>query len=282
MYSRHTKRTCLRTLLPVIVIILVGISQLISGISLSFASPASQERNIDTSPIPSLASACPSSIYFGETIECSITIEEEIDSYTFAANAGDKVLVRMSRASGTLTLHVRVKAPDGTDLCEAYNSLPAEIESCTLPSTGIYTILAGNLVGGNTGDYYLYLQRLNDPGGAVPIAFGQTHSGSIMPGEIDTYTFSAVAGDKVLVRMSRASGLMTLEVRVFGPTGALQCERYNSLPAEIESCTLPSTGTYTILADDMQGINTGDYLLFLQRLNAPLTPYSVFLPSVRK
>ena len=66
----------------------------------------------------------------------------EMDTYTFTASAGDKVLVRMSKSSGDLWPEIRVYSPDGTKLCEAYSSATAEIASCTLTSTGTYTILA--------------------------------------------------------------------------------------------------------------------------------------------
>ena len=119
----------------------------------------------------------------------------------------------------------------------------AEIASCTLTSTGTYTILAYDSYSGtNTGDYYLHLQRLNNPGNATPIDFGQTLSGSIItPAEMDTYTFSASAGDRVLVRMSKASGDLWPGVRIYSPDGTKLCEAYSSATAEIASCALTST-----------------------------------------
>ncbi len=216
------------------------------------------------------AAVGPASLGFGETVEGAILTPGEIDAYSFSASAGDKVLVRMSRLSGNLVLQVRLYDPGGTKLCEAYNSLPAEIATCTLPSSGTYSILASDLIGSNTGNYSLYLQRLNNPGGAAPIAFGQTLSESISPtAQMDTYTFSANAGDKVLVRMSRLSGDLVLQVRLYGPGGTKLCEAYNALPAEIAACTLPSSGAYSILATDLLGTRTGDYSLYLQRLNNP-------------
>jgi formylglycine-generating enzyme required for sulfatase activity len=129
--------------------------------------------------------------------------------------------------------------------------------------------------GTSTGDYFLYLQRLNNPGNTVSIAYGQTRSGSIStPAEMDTYTFAASAGDKVLVRMSKSSGTLYPGIRVYDPDGAKLCEVDGSYTAEIASCTLSTTGTYSILAFDGfghvgGGTSTGDYFLYLQRLNNP-------------
>ena len=223
-------------------------------------------------PHASAPAVCPSSIVFGETIQCSITTGAEADTYTFAATAGDKVLVRMSPAAGgTLFPDVRVYGPDAAKLCDEYSSGTAEIASCSLPSTGTYSILALDDFGTGTGGYELYLQRLNNPGNAVSGAFGHTLSGSITTGaEADTYTFAATAGDKVLVRMSPAAGgTLFPDVRVYGPDAAKLCDEYSSGTAEIASCSLPSTGTYSILALDDFGTGTGGYELYLQRLNNP-------------
>jgi hypothetical protein len=70
--------------------------------------------------------------------------------------------------------------------------------------------------------------------------------------------------------MSKSSGNLWPEIRVYSPNGTKLCEEYSPSTAEIASCNLTSTGTYTILADDgFNGTFTGDYYLFLQRLNNP-------------
>ncbi|MEW5870510.1 MAG: PPC domain-containing protein [Chloroflexota bacterium] len=252
-----------------------ALCQLPFGVSPVSASSRPLARAVAANKAPLSPAVCPASIGFGETIQCSILSAGEIDIYTFTANAGDKVLVRMSKPSGgALVLGTRIYSSGGTKLCEAYNSVPAEIASCTLPSAGTYSIQAMDMLGTHTGNYYLYLQRLNNPGSTVPIAFGQTLMGSmISPAQMDTYTFTANAGDKVLVRMSKfLEEDIVLETRVYSPDGTKLCQAYNAVPAEIASCTLPSAGTYTILATDLLGNRLGDYSLYLQRLNNPGSP----------
>ncbi len=220
----------------------------------------------------------PVSIALGQTLSGSITTPAEMDTYTFTASAGDKMLVRMSISSGTLWPGITVYSPDGTRLCETYSSSTAVIASCTLTSTGTYSILAYDYFGTGTGDYSLYLQRLNNPGSPVPIALGQTLSSSITtPAEMDTYTFAASAGDMVLVRMSKSSGTLWPGIAVYSPDGTRLCETYSSSTAVIASCTLTSTGTYSILAYDYFGTGTSDYSLYLQRLNNPGSLVSIAL-----
>jgi hypothetical protein len=216
---------------------------------------------------------CPSTLVFGDVAQCSILTPAEGDSYAFAANSGDKILVRMSKSSGTLYPEIRIYSPGGLQLCQDWDYTTSEIASCMLTETGTYSILVGDYGGTKTGDYYLYLQRLNGPGSPLPIAFGQTLSGSIlMPAEMDTHTFAASAGDKVIVRMTKASGTLYPEIRVYSPGGLKLCQDWDYTTSEIATCTLTETGTYSILVGDYGGTKTGDYYLYLQRLNDPGSP----------
>ena len=52
---------------------------------------------------------------FGETVSGSIDLPDELDTYTFSADAGDEVLIRADKTSGDLSPHVRLYAPDDTD-----------------------------------------------------------------------------------------------------------------------------------------------------------------------
>jgi uncharacterized protein YdeI (BOF family) len=224
--------------------------------------------------LPQEVATCPSGIGFGETIQCSILAAGEVDTYTFSASAGDKVLVRISKSAGDFWPGIQVYA-GGLKICENGSSTTAEIASCSLTSNGTYSIrVYDHWTGDYTGDYYLYLQRLNNPGTPTPIAFGQSLAGSILaPAQANTYTFAASAGDKVLVRATKSAGNFWPGVRIYDPGGLKICEDGGSTMAEIASCSLTSTGTYSILIfDNWIGNETGDYYLYLQRLNNPGTP----------
>jgi len=216
---------------------------------------------------------CPSTVGFGETIQCSIDSSGDVDSFTFPVNSGDRVLVRVSKTSGSLWPGVRIEDSGGANLCQAGSAFTAEISTCDLPSAGNYTILVyDSYLGTYTGDYTLYLQRLNNPGNSLAIDYGQLISGSLAnAAEMETYRFSGEAGDKILVRMSKTSGDLWPGIRVYAPDGTKACEQGGTTPtAEISTCDLPSAGNYTILVyDSYLGTYTGEYTLYLQRLNNP-------------
>ena len=90
------------------------------------------------------------------------------------------------------------------------------------------TVLAGDGNGPGLGNYSLHLQRTNAPGHAAAMNFGDTLPGSIDFGaEVDAYTFSASAGDKVVAKMSLASSGFSLQfsprLQIFQPDGSRAC-----------------------------------------------------------
>ena len=221
------------------------------------------------------ASAIP--ITFGQTVAGSISSAGEQDSYIFAAAAGDKVLARITATAGSLQPVLRLYAPDGTKPCEAiaYPAPTGEIASCAIPTAGTYTLLALDRLGTGTGSYSLYLQRLNGPGSPTALTFGQTAAGTLASAtQMNTYAFSAAAGDKVLARITATAGSLQPVLRLYGPDGSKLCEAiaYPAPTGEIASCAIPTSGTYTLLALDRLGTGTGSYSLYLQRLNGPGSP----------
>jgi PKD repeat protein len=213
---------------------------------------------------------------FGETLAGSIAASGEVDTYTFTGIANDRVLVSMAVASGAMTPEIRLYNPAGQLTCSAYSyaGSAAGFEDCSLPVAGTYTLLANDYGLTDTGPYGLHLQRLNNPGNATALAFGQTLQATIgAVGEKDAYTFSAGVGDRVLVSMAVASGAMTPEIRLYNPAGQLTCSAYSyaGSAAGFEDCSLTVAGTYTLLANDYGLTDTGSYSLRLGRGGCSLT-----------
>ena len=183
-------------------------------------------------------------------------------------------MFRMTEGSHAASLEpdLRVYRPDGTALCSITDLKIAEVQ-CTLDANGIYTVLTGDEFSQDPGDYGIFVQRTNNPGNAVPIAFGETIATTLaLTAQVDTYTFDggATAGDIVLFRMAEALTSASLEpdLRVFRPDGTVWYSITDLSISEIQ-CTLDATGTHAILAGDDFGQDTGDYGIFLQRINNP-------------
>lgn len=237
-----------------------------------------------------------STIEFGETVSGSIDSPRETDTYTFTANSGDTILIGMSRVSGDLWPRIRLYDPTGELLHDKSSPIHVEISQLLPGKTyiylplmmnattstvaqhsdlqrehihadigGTYTVLIGDgFDGTNTGNYNVYIQRLTDPTNATSLFYGQTISGSItQPAEMDTYTFSADAGDIIRLEMNRVSGDLGQQIRLYEPDGNLLNEDSNPTQAAMIQ-TLPVTGTYTVLASDgFNGTLTGSYNITL-------------------
>ena len=214
----------------------------------------------------------PTPISFGETICDEISLPGEVDYYTLHASAGDIILVRMvANANVFMDPKLEVYDPNGMMITSASGAFLAEISSLELPVSGIYTVLSMDNAGTHTGAYCIHVQRLNDPGQAMPIGFGEVLCETTWPlSETDAYTFQASAGDLMLIRMvATANVFMNPLFRIYDPDGHYVTGASGAYLAEIGSLELAADGQYTILAMDAAGDHGGDYCIHIQRLNAP-------------
>ncbi len=102
------------------------------------------------------------------------------------------------------------------------------------------------------------------------IAYGQTLSADLsVAGEQDSYTFSAGAGDVILIRMAEVSSLLEPLIRLYDPSDILITSTWDYSMAEIGVAALATSGIHTVLAMDHPGIDTGEYTI---RVLAPSTP----------
>ena len=224
-----------------------------------------------------------STIDFGETVSGAISVSGEEDVFTFSASAGDVVLAQMAATSGNLDPSIRINNSDGDTICSAYNyTNPAKIESCTLTTFGAYTLRASDYNDGDTGNYQIYLQRLNNPGNAISMSYDDTLSGSVSgAAELDTYTFTGSNGDLLVAQMSETSGDILPELGVYDTDGNLVCHDHGYGSVLIAGCTLPTDGDYAVLAGDYWGKYTGSYNVYLQKLNDPIGATNLPIAEVK-
>jgi hypothetical protein len=217
------------------------------------------------------------SLPFGETQAGTISLAAQSNTYTFSANANDVVDFTMTTTSGSLSPKIRLYSPAGALVASANaefcNVTDIEMNTVTLPSTGIYTVLVGDCADTNAGNYEFYGQRTNNPSGAENLPFDQTQSGTISSAaQSNTYTFSANANDVVDFTMT-TSGSLSPKIRLYNPAGALvasaNAEFCNVTDIELNTVTLPTSGTYTVLVGDCADTNAGNYELYAQRTEHP-------------
>ena len=204
-------------------------------------------------------------IDFGITKTGSISSPGGVDTYTFSGVTGDAIVIRIAKTSGDLWPRITLYGSNGKEIKRAYSTTQTEI-LVTLTSPGTQKILVDDGYRGSyTGDYSIFVQRINNPDNVKPFEFGVAKSGSFKtPGFVDSFSFSAVTGDAVVIRISKTAGDLWPRITLYGPPGTELKRAYSTTTTEI-SYPLTSSGTYTILVDDgYRGSYTGDYSLFTQ------------------
>lgn len=192
------------------------------------------------------------------------------DSYTFTANTGDSINLRL----GTTNFFGRLQlfGPNAA-LLEAVGNYPVndDLIAYTATNSGTFTVLVSSAVTGNSGTYALHLAQVpeafvvpdGDEGGAM--ANGGNYTGTITLGDLDMFTFTAKTGDSINLRLGTTNFSGSLQL--FGPNGAL-LEAVGGYPVkdDLIAYTATNSGTFTVLVSDAYGGETGTYALHLAQI----------------
>lgn len=212
-----------------------------------------------------------------ETVTESINPAGDTDPFTFTAEAGDTVVIKVS--SDFLRPCIDLFAPSGgspeASVCNEespwhYGSIyRAFLQGHQLLESGRYTIVVRVERGDSTGEYSLSLVVISSQVDGS-ICSGQTVTESIDPAaNLDARAFSGVAGNSVVIQMS--SEFLFPCIDLFAPSGgspeASVCVHYSPsytyYNVLLQGHRLLESGQYTIVARDGRGNDTGEYSLSL-------------------
>ena len=235
-------------------------------------------------------------IAFGETkagslsaSDCTNPIDGDgtfADLYTFNGTAGQQISITMTATSpGNVNPYLYLVLPNGELLAEDNDGgggttarIPQGTGVGRLPMSGTYTIVANTASTSQSGNYNLTLARGADCA-STPIALNGTANGTLATSDcrlledssfLDAYTFSGTAGQQIVITMTSSTTGLVPVVFLLSPTGTVLAIDANPnssntarIPAGTASFTLPSNGTYTILANSFAPGQTGNYSLKL-------------------
>jgi len=146
----------------------------------------------------------------GALTEGAISVSGGTQSWTFSANTGDAIVVRVGDEGTTsFTPKIQLFNPSSTQIATSAGNAAAEV-AVTAAASGTFTITISDGSGANlTGSYRLTLVKTGsaitvspgDDGG--PMTNGVMHTGTILTGDLDVWTFNAVAGDALLARVGK-------------------------------------------------------------------------------
>jgi hypothetical protein len=193
-------------------------------------------------------------IEYTQTIEDSLTNAELTHNYTFTAQAGDAVVVRLE--SDDFDSYLRLLSPNGSEL--TYNddgggNLNSLIGPYPLSETGTYTIVASSLGGQSTGDYVLSLNRVE----MQQIAYGDKLDIEFTPQDQEFFfTFEGTTGDVLNVEVDSDGGVdtsLTLN-DPFNYQVLTDEDGGSGFDPEISGFVLTQTGQYTLLLRSTTGL----------------------------
>src|ERR1035441_8959642 len=173
------------------------------------------------------------------------------DSYTFTANTGDNVVLRLGTTGfdGNMNLY----GPTGAFLKTAASGTDAELD-LTATNSGTFTVQVSSYYAGGAGTYVLHLAQFPEafivPGGdeGGPMTNGGNHAGTITLGDLDMWSLTANAGDNIVLRLGTVGFFGDLSL--YGPNGALLKTVASGFDAELDY-TATNSGTFTALVTPM-------------------------------
>jgi hypothetical protein len=200
----------------------------------------------------------------------------DFDAYTVTGAAGDRVIFVGITTSGSLNTTLTLYPPNGS-AAVTYSSSGDRLEY-VLPYAGTFTLVMEDYGNTNTGNYTIaYMNATSGPytgggdtdGGAIVSADVKngTTSGA---GDMDVYTFSGTAGNRVLIDVVETAGVGYNSVMSLYPPGGLAPVIQTS--ANRQEAVLSATGTWLLVIEDNADDNAGSYALSLLNVGAgPIT-----------
>ena len=195
----------------------------------------------------------------------------DLDMWSFTAKAGDSLLLRMGTPD--FVPQIRLFGTNGALVADAFtvsgNSRDAQL-LVQATNSGIYTVVVDSYFFGGSGTYTLTLAQApaafvtsaGDQGGTL--TNGVATPGTIDLGDLDMWSFTANAGDSLLLRMGTPD--FVPEIRLFGPDGALVADAFtasgNSRDAQL-LVQATNSGIYTVVVDSYFFGGSGTYTLTL-------------------
>ena len=217
----------------------------------------------------SLSPAFAGGLVNGGYVTGNILTAEETDSYTFSVDVGQTVLIRMA-ATGGLIPSMRLYNPSGDAAISTWISGdPVAGLEYQAGETGTYTLKVCDKNLSGTGSYKIYFAHMPDANEHGALTNDGIHDEQIDLGDIDTYTFTAEAGQIVLVRMAKTNETDSLHpaIRLYNPSGGAAISTWiTGAPVTGIEYQAAESGTYTLAVCDKSFSGTGSYKIYFAHM----------------
>jgi hypothetical protein len=190
----------------------------------------------------------------------------DLDAWTVAAIAGERIAVRMGEVTdgSTLTPWLRIYSPAGVLLGSSFSAVAAEV-AITATLSGTFLVVAGDTTASYSGSgaYRLTLAKTGtwvgvspgDEGGPLP---NGVTTGVIDVGDLDVWMLFVNAGDQIVVTMDEVAsgGPLTPWLRIYSPSGLLVGSNFGTATAQVP-VTATTSGIFLVMAGDITASFSG-------------------------
>ncbi|WP_444996542.1 hypothetical protein [Aliikangiella sp. IMCC44359] len=186
----------------------------------------------------------------------------DLDSYTFIADVGDNILLRVADIAGaSLYPRMTLYAPDGSQISHASHHTATGLNH-TAEMSGTYTVVISDYYVTGTGIYELFYARIAGANEHGLLVNDSVNSGELTLGDLDTYTLSASTGDNILLRIADINGASLYpRITLYAPDGSQISQAAHHTATGLNH-TATVDGTYTVVISDYYVTGTGEYQLF--------------------
>jgi FlgD Ig-like domain len=197
----------------------------------------------------------------GQVKTGTATSVADFDAYRFDATAGDRIIGSAITTAGAMNTNISVFPPFGAAIVNS----SSDRFDVAAPATGTYTMVIEDLGDNDLGSYAVSLLDLNGPlttasdtdGG--PLTSSEVRNGQFQAGgpDFDAFTFSGLAGERVLVGAITTGGVANTTITAYPPGGGV-AEAYTSSGDRLD-WTLLNNGKYTVVIEPYTQGDVGTY-----------------------
>ena len=210
------------------------------------------------------------SLINGSSVNGDITLGD-LDTWTFEATEGELLNIQLvDLDDGGFFPLMALYAPDGSRVGHVSNYTVANFYNTSASQTGTYTLMVqdGTSRREQVGNYEIHFAKslgANEHGSLIN---GGSVSGDITLGDLDTWTFSASAGERLHIQLSDVDRNNYFPWMVlYSPEGERLSQSGNYSVASIRNLLATQTGTYTLLVQDgtSRRDQTADYEIYFAK-----------------
>ena len=191
----------------------------------------------------------------------ALSASNQFRYYTLAANADDVLRLLFTRISENFSSQIEIFDPTGARIAAS-----SDVTQKVSAAGNYLVVVSPSTSLTETGTYSVAFQRPNRPCSPVSLTCGQTTLRQVnLPGQLDTFTFNAVGGDQVSLRLASRTGAYSPFGEMYDPSGTLLTTSSNGLlrrdaarrwHSTRSSCAIATHSTWEAIASACRTIPT--------------------------